>query len=60
MWTEYIKNSKKVEYMIFPRVAALSEALWTPLSNREWKGFENRLKAQKERYSLWGANYFNK
>lgn len=57
VWTEYMKNSKKVEYMIFPRMAALSEVLWSPKKNRDWEDFEKRLPSQLLRYDLWNANY---
>ena len=43
LWTEYIKNASKVEYMIFPRMIALSEVLWSPKAKRDWKDFERRL-----------------
>lgn len=57
LWTEYIKNTKKVEYMIFPRMAALSEVLWSRKENRDWKDFEKRLMMQFKRYDLWKTNY---
>jgi hexosaminidase len=57
LWTEYIPNTKKVEYMIFPRVSALSEVLWSPAAKRNWSDFETRLQTQYKRYTLWGANY---
>jgi hexosaminidase len=57
LWTEYVPNTKKVEYMIFPRVSALSEVLWSPAANRNWNDFETRLQTQFKRYALWGANY---
>ncbi|MGC4099751.1 beta-N-acetylhexosaminidase [Ferruginibacter sp.] len=43
LWTEYIGNPAKVEYMIFPRMIALSEVLWSPKEKRNWKDFERRL-----------------
>lgn len=43
LWTEYIKNERKVEYMLFPRIAALSEVLWSPKEKRNWADFERRL-----------------
>ena len=58
LWTEYINNPGKAEYMIFPRMAALSEALWTPVSGRNWDHFKGRLEVQKKRYDLWGAHYY--
>ena len=57
LWTEYIKNPRKVEYMLFPRMAALSEVLWTPKEVRNWTDFEKRLPAQYNRYDLWNINY---
>ncbi|MCB0777583.1 MAG: beta-N-acetylhexosaminidase, partial [Chitinophagaceae bacterium] len=57
VWAEYIGNEKKVEYMIFPRMAALSEILWTPKEKRNWDSFEKRLPEQMKRYENWGANY---
>lgn len=57
LWTEYITNPKKVEYMLFPRMAALSEVLWSPKEKRNWDDFEKRLQVQFKRYDLWGADY---
>ncbi|MFD0793688.1 family 20 glycosylhydrolase [Mucilaginibacter litoreus] len=39
LWTEYITTENKVEYMILPRMLALSEVAWTPLSNKNFKDF---------------------
>ncbi len=57
LWTEYITNWPKVEYMVFPRMSALSEVLWSEKSARDWNDFEPRLKQQLLRYDLWKANY---
>jgi hexosaminidase len=57
VWTEYMTNPRKVEYMIFPRMSALSEVLWTPASSKSWNDFEKRLAIQFKRYDLWGVNY---
>lgn len=58
IWTEYMQNPAKVEYMIFPRLSALSEVLWSPKENKNWSEFQTKIETQKKRYSLWGANYF--
>jgi hexosaminidase len=57
VWTEYMKNTNKVEYMIFPRMAALSEVLWSKKEDKDWQDFEKRLQVQFKRYDLWKANY---
>lgn len=57
LWSEYLKNTSKLEYMIFPRMAALSEVLWTDPAKKSWTDFEKRLQVQFNRYTQWGANY---
>jgi hexosaminidase len=57
VWTEYMKNTRKVEYMIFPRLSAISEVLWTAKSKKNWSDFERRLMTQFKRYDLWKNNY---
>jgi hexosaminidase len=58
VWTEYMANNRKVEYMIFPRLSALSEVLWSPKAKKDYPGFEKRMKLQFQRYDLWKANYY--
>ncbi|MBR2649201.1 MAG: beta-N-acetylhexosaminidase [Sediminibacterium sp.] len=57
VWTEYITNTSKVEYMIFPRMSALSEVLWSSKEQRNWSQFEPRLQQAFKRYSFLGWNY---
>ncbi|HJS54452.1 MAG TPA: family 20 glycosylhydrolase [Chitinophagaceae bacterium] len=57
VWSEYMSNSRKVEYMLFPRLSAVSEVLWSPKEKKNWNDFEKRLRLQFKRYDLWKANY---
>lgn len=57
VWSEYMSNERKVEYMIFPRMSALSEVLWSPKKDRDSVDFENRLQTQFKRFDMWGVNY---
>jgi hexosaminidase len=57
VWTEYIANDSKLEYMIFPRMSALSEVLWSPKEGRNLEDFKARLPVMIKRYEMWGANY---
>ncbi|HKP32250.1 MAG TPA: family 20 glycosylhydrolase [Chitinophagaceae bacterium] len=59
VWTEYMRTPRKIEYMIFPRVSALSEVLWTPLENKDYADFSKRLPKLFRRYDLWKTNYSN-
>ena len=55
LWTEYIGNEKIAEYMLFPRMTALSEVLWS--KKKDSAGFAKRLMTQVKRYQLWNTNY---
>ncbi|KAA9037221.1 beta-N-acetylhexosaminidase [Ginsengibacter hankyongi] len=57
VWTEYIANNAKLEYMIFPRMSALSEVLWSPKDMRNLDDFKARLPVMLKRYEMWGVNY---
>ncbi len=57
VWTEYMPVPEHVEYMVFPRLAALSEVLWTPVRLRHWGDFSKRIKTQYHRYEQLGINY---
>lgn len=57
LWTEYMKSPAKVEYMLFPRMSALSEVFWSRQENKNYDSFVDRLKVQVSRYKLWGINY---
>lgn len=43
MWTEYIHKFKDVEYMMFPRMLALSEALWGTARPSDFSEFKKRM-----------------
>ncbi|MEN8116571.1 MAG: family 20 glycosylhydrolase [Bacteroidota bacterium] len=57
IWTEYIPNGEHVEYMIMPRMSALSEVLWSPKESKDWGGFSQRMDAQYRRFEKMGVNY---
>jgi hexosaminidase len=58
VWTEYITNTSKLEYMIFPRMLALSEVLWSPKNKKNWKNFESRLPNIYKNFDNDKTNYF--
>ena len=44
LWTEYISTDAKADYLLYPRLLALSEVAWTPLAGKNFKDFsETRL-----------------
>ncbi|SFS68480.1 hexosaminidase [Zhouia amylolytica] len=57
VWTEYIGTTDYVEYMILPRMTALSEVVWVANDTKNWDDFKSRLSAFKDRYDALGLNY---
>ncbi|MDT0553232.1 family 20 glycosylhydrolase [Urechidicola vernalis] len=57
LWSEYVPSNEHSEYMIFPRLAAMSEALWSPTESRDWDDFSIRIESLFERYKHQGINY---
>jgi hexosaminidase len=50
LWSEFLLSGWYLQHAAFPRVDALSEAVWTQPSRMSWGRFLNRLPAQMQRY----------
>jgi hexosaminidase len=57
LWTEYIPDPKRAEYMVYPRACALAEVLWTPREQRNYADFSRRLATHMERLAVLDVNY---
>ena len=57
LWTEYVTDGKTAEYMVLPRLTALSEVVWSPRDSRNWEGFSTRLPHMMERFDVMGLAY---
>lgn len=57
VWTEFINNPDKLEYMMLPRLSAVSELLWSPQDKRNWDDFKIRMDKQYQRYQLWNVKF---
>jgi hexosaminidase len=58
LWAETLAHLRDVEYMAFPRLAALAEVAWSPQPQRRWEDFRTRIAAHGPRWSALGVNYF--
>ncbi len=45
-WREYIPDDEHLEYMMFPRLLAVSELAWADPSKKDWENFKARVNAQ--------------
>ncbi len=57
VWTEYMLTPGHVEYMVFPRILALSEVLWTDRDKRDFSDFITRLKEFEQYFKKNNINY---
>lgn len=57
VWTEYIPYTNQVEYMVLPRMAALSEVQWLQPSEKNFEAFKKRVDGLRHIYELYGYNY---
>ncbi|HPE42911.1 MAG TPA: family 20 glycosylhydrolase, partial [Bacteroidales bacterium] len=57
LWSEYLKKPENVTYMALPRMAALSEVLWSPSKSRDWEKFYDKLPSHFLRYDALGITY---
>ena len=58
VWTEYMKTTDHVEYMVYPRASALSEVLWTSETKHDYESFLTRLEVHYDRLKALNVNYF--
>lgn len=57
LWSEYVSTESHSEYMLFPRLTAMSEALWTPKKALNWNDFTRRMQHTFKRYDQLHINY---
>jgi len=57
LWSEYIPTTSQSQYMIYPRLAALAETVWSPKELRNWDDFSRRIQHFFTRYEYMGVNY---
>jgi hexosaminidase len=57
LWTEMVHDGITAEYMILPRLTALSEVLWSAPESRNWDDFIIRLPEMMEQFDIMGLNY---
>ena len=51
VWTEYILSPEHVEYMVMPRMPALSEVLWSNPQQKDFTDFKRRLVLHRKNWN---------
>ncbi|MFG2150772.1 beta-N-acetylhexosaminidase [[Kitasatospora] papulosa] len=60
VWTEVMQNRQRVDYQVFPRLAAFAEVAWSRLpapGERDFAGFERRMESHYARLDALGVDY---
>lgn len=57
LWTEFCNTSEDVEYLVFPRLAALSEIAWGAKGRKDWPDFLKRLDVFNQHLDKMDINY---
>ncbi|MDR0503543.1 MAG: beta-N-acetylhexosaminidase [Treponema sp.] len=58
LWSEFIYAGKIAEYMIFPRICAIAETVWTPRKEKDFEDFSRRLIVHRERLDKLGVQQY--
>ena len=58
LWSETLANIRDVEFLAFPRLAAIAELGWSPAQAHNWEEFRLRLGAQGPRWTALGINFY--
>ncbi|MFC4070328.1 beta-N-acetylhexosaminidase [Actinoplanes subglobosus] len=56
LWTEHADSPRTVDYLLFPRLCAVAEALWSPPGG-DFTDFERRLTHHLHRLDAFGVEY---
>ena len=57
LWTEYIPTDTQLEYMLLPRLSALSEIQWCEPENKDYERFLGNMESMRKIYDILGYNY---
>ncbi|MDO5106477.1 beta-N-acetylhexosaminidase [Capnocytophaga sp.] len=57
LWTEYIHTPEQAEYMVAPRMTALSEVQWTPVAQKNYEQFKERIPSIRNILDIMKVNY---
>ncbi|MEV6302629.1 beta-N-acetylhexosaminidase [Actinoplanes sp. NPDC051861] len=56
LWSETLRKLDDIEFMAFPRLAAIAELGWSPA--RDWESFRSRLGAYGPRWTNRGVGFY--
>ena len=56
LWTEFCEKLEDVDYLLYPRLGAVAEAVWSDPMSKRWERFLNMLDDFQERWKAKGIH----
>lgn len=58
LWTERVATQDRVEWMLYPRLTALAEVMWTDAAAKDWDSYYERINTYYPIMREMGINYY--
>ncbi|MBP2327416.1 hexosaminidase [Kibdelosporangium banguiense] len=58
LWSEHLRSRDDLDFMAFPRIAAVAELGWSPRSAHGWENFATRLAQHGPRWEAEGIAFY--
>ena len=58
LWSETLRSLDDIEFMAFPRLAAIAELGWSPAATHDWESFRTRLAAYGPQWTARGVGFY--
>lgn len=57
LWSEQLQTMRNVQYMTWPRAAAIAESSWSPKEKKDWNQFATKVEAHFAKWDAAGLKY---
>jgi hexosaminidase len=57
LWTEQLQTMRNVQYMTWPRAAAIAESSWSPNEKKDWNQFVSKVEQHFTKWDAAGLKY---
>jgi hexosaminidase len=58
LWSETLRDLDDIEFMAFPRLAAIAELGWSPAATHDWESFRARVAAYGPSWTARGVDFY--
>ncbi len=57
LWSEFVPTEKRLDYLLFPRIAATAEVGWTQIDRKDFAAFQQALEGLKSHWTKIGIQF---